>query len=48
VNWQFEERDGKSTKVPVDPIIGQPASCSDPDTWGTFADALARFQLRYR
>ena len=43
VNWQLVERDGKSTKVPVDPNIGQPASCSDSDTWGTFADALARF-----
>jgi hypothetical protein len=43
VNWQFVERDGKSTKVPVDPNIGQLASSSEPDTWGTYADALARF-----
>ncbi len=43
VNWQFVERDGKRTKVPLDPNIGQPASCSDPQTWGTYADALARF-----
>jgi putative DNA primase/helicase len=43
VNWQFVERDGKSTKVPVDPNIGHLASSSDPDTWGTYADALARF-----
>jgi primase-polymerase (primpol)-like protein len=43
VNWQFVERDGKSTKVPVEPNTWQPASCSDPDTWSTYADALARF-----
>ncbi len=43
VNWQFVERDGKSTKVPVDPNTWQPASSSDRDTWGTYADALARF-----
>jgi putative DNA primase/helicase len=43
VNWQFEERDGKSTKIPLDPNIGQLASCSERDTWGTYADALARF-----
>jgi hypothetical protein len=43
VNWQFVERDGKTTKVPVDPNTGQPASCSDPVTWGTYARALARF-----
>jgi hypothetical protein len=44
VNWQFVERDGKSTKVPLDPNVGQPASSSDPDTWGSYADALARFK----
>ena len=43
VNWQFVERDGKSTKVPLDPNTWQPASCSDPQTWGTYADAVARF-----
>ena len=43
VNWQFLERDGNSTKVPVDPNTWQPASSSDRDTWGTYADALARF-----
>ena len=43
VNWQFIEREGKSTKVPVDPNTGDPASCADPGTWGTYAEALARF-----
>jgi len=26
VNWQFVERDGESTKVPVDPYTWHPAS----------------------
>ncbi len=43
VNWRFVERDGESTKAPVDPNTWLPASCSDPDTWGTYADALERF-----
>jgi len=42
VNWRSVERDGKPTKVPIDPKDGRIASCSDPGTWGTFKDALAR------
>ncbi|MFD1569543.1 hypothetical protein [Halorubrum laminariae] len=36
VCWKFEERNDKTTKIPVDPHTGQYASSSDPDTWGTF------------
>jgi len=43
VAWRSIVRDGKPTKVPVDAKNGQPASCSDPNTWATYADALARF-----
>jgi hypothetical protein len=43
VNWRLDQRDGKPTKIPIDPKSGQPASCNNPDTWGTYADALARF-----
>src|SRR3954453_10322739 len=38
--WRLEERDGKPTKVPVNPPTGRLASGSDPATWSTFADAL--------
>jgi putative DNA primase/helicase len=45
VNWQFVERDGKPTKEPINPQTGNLASCSDPDTWGTYSDALARLNI---
>jgi hypothetical protein len=43
VNWRSVVRDGKPTKVPLDPKTGGRASCSDPATWGTYEQALARF-----
>jgi primase-polymerase (primpol)-like protein len=42
VNWRQVERNGKATKLPVDPITGDPASCSNPTTWGSFDQALVR------
>src|SRR2546422_324662 len=42
VNWRLEQRDGKPAKVPVDPRTGKLASCRDPNTWGTFAQAVKR------
>lgn len=39
VCWKYEERDGKKTKIPVNPHTGQYASSSDPDTWGKFEQA---------
>lgn len=39
VCWRERERDGKLTKVPVDPHTGEFASSTDPDTWGTLSDA---------
>jgi putative DNA primase/helicase len=33
VCWRREERDGKATKVPVEPATGGYASTTDPDTW---------------
>jgi primase-polymerase (primpol)-like protein len=41
VCWGSRDRNGKSTKVPLDPASGTFASTADPDTWGTFDDALA-------
>ena len=40
VCWRREERDGKATKVPVDPATGGYASTTDPDTWADVKTAL--------
>lgn len=37
--WKYEERDGKKTKIPINPKTGQYASSSDPETWATFEQA---------
>jgi hypothetical protein len=37
-------RDGKPTKVPIDPHTGRKARTNDAATWGTFGQALARAQ----
>jgi putative DNA primase/helicase len=34
--WREEERDGKPTKVPINPADGKWASTTDPGTWSTF------------
>jgi putative DNA primase/helicase len=41
VCWRTEDRDGDTTKVPVDPSTGGYASASDPDTWTSFDRARA-------
>lgn len=41
VCWREVERDGKSTKVPVNPMTGRNASPSGPATWGTLSEAEA-------
>ena len=40
VVWKPVERDGKWTKVPVDPKTRENARSNDPSTWGTFSEAL--------
>ena len=40
VNWRFEVRNGKATKVPINPATGGRAMSDNPATWGTFEDAL--------
>ncbi len=40
VNWRFEERNGKPTKVPINPTTGGRAMSDNPATWGTFDDAV--------
>jgi len=37
--WREQERDGKSTKVPLDPTTGSYASATDPSTWAGFETA---------
>lgn len=39
VCWTATERDGKQTKIPVDPNSGRYASATDPKTWGSFETA---------
>jgi len=39
VCWRIEDRDGKPTKVPINPISGSRAMSNNPATWGCFQDA---------
>jgi putative DNA primase/helicase len=45
VCWDWAWRGGAWTKPPVDPRTGGPASSTDPGTWGTLEQALARCAL---
>jgi putative DNA primase/helicase len=40
VNWRYEERDGKVTKVPICPHTGELAAVDRPDTRGTYQEAV--------
>jgi primase-polymerase (primpol)-like protein len=40
--WRAKKRDGKKTKIPVDPASGEFASTTDPDTWSDFSSAHER------
>ena len=42
--WREEDRNGKSTKVPIDPVTGEFASTTDPETWSSFETASERVQ----
>ncbi len=44
VNWRYEQRNGKSTKVPVNARNGNNASCDDRSTWSDFEAALQTLQ----
>ena len=41
VGWRAEQRNGKSTKVPVDPKSGHNANTADCNTWGDCESAIA-------
>ena len=48
VGWRVEHREGKPTKVPINPRTGQRARANDPTTWSPFEEAqgaAARYQL---
>ena len=40
VCWRIEDRGGKPTKVPINPLTGNRAMSNNPVTWGTFYDAI--------
>jgi len=42
VCWTETTRDGKPTKIPIDPRTGRYGSATDADTWGTFEVAHKR------
>jgi len=44
INWRYEERDGKVTKVPVCPHTGELAAVDRPETWGTYEEAVRAAQ----
>lgn len=38
--WKFENRGGRRTKVPYNPVTGSRAQADKPDTFGSFAEAM--------
>lgn len=38
--WNIEEKDGRETKVPIDPHGSGYADTTDPDTWTSYEDAI--------
>ena len=39
VNWKFETRDGRKTKMPYNPRTGERAKANDPATWAAYEEA---------
>ena len=44
VCWKIVTRDGKPTKLPVNPNTGNPADSSNPATWSDYETALRYFE----
>lgn len=44
VCWKYVNRDGRRTKVPVNPRFGWNASVSDPNSWGAFEEAVDAYE----
>ena len=41
--WRIEEREGKPTKVPYSPLLGEKASTTDPQTWASYSEAVEAY-----
>jgi putative DNA primase/helicase len=39
LTWIVAKRNGKPTKMPLNPATGRPAKANDPNTWGTFEES---------
>ncbi|MDO4680926.1 MAG: phage/plasmid primase, P4 family [Aerococcus sp.] len=39
--WRYQERNGKLTKIPINPQTNTPAKTNDPTTWGSYEEAAA-------
>ena len=48
VAWRLENRNGKWTKPPWDPLANKPAKSTDPSTWGSFEDVLEAYRTSNR
>lgn len=44
VNWTIENRNGKLTKIPINPKTGGRAQSNNPSTWGTYDQASYRWK----
>jgi primase-polymerase (primpol)-like protein len=44
VVWKIEVRDGKPTKVPIDPKTGRMARSNDASTWASYDEALSYYE----
>ena len=40
INWRYEERDGKVTKVPICPHTGELAAVDRAESWGTYEEVV--------
>jgi primase-polymerase (primpol)-like protein len=48
ITWRIVERDGKPTKLPINPSFGRMADISDPGTWASFDEAMDDYYQRRR
>ena len=46
VNWQAVQRDGRWTKIPINPRTMHPASSTDPSTWSDYEQACRRTDFK--
>jgi len=44
VAWKLELRDGKLTKIPINPNTGNNAASDNPETWASFDKALGYYE----